>query len=362
MLKRLTFVCAVFLCLAFVACAEHTALFPAYDGAAGKWGYIDRQGTFVIPPQFDAASEFRGNYAAVAVYPGEAKDADWHLNRYSNCEGIIDSAGTFVLPPEDSVDEGYDEQYFGGRDTGIWAVNRWVKGDADRKEGFFDIPSGCFSGLKWEAVWHWCSDSRLIPVLNDGLEAGYADRTTGELVIPCQYFGVDPSVFCERVASVAFTDGNGSPEDFFLIDETGAVIPLPGSIHSLYGHYASDGRIAVTDEDGLLGFADLQGRVVVPPQFAEVKDFLHGFAPCMLPDGTWVVIDREGRFLDEQEGARIMDDWEEMEYELLMADLNTGFRETGEPDNGLIWVKDGGRCGYTDEEGREVYMWVSPSE
>jgi hypothetical protein len=33
----------------------------------GKWGYIDREGKFVIPPRFDEAKEFDGGLARVKL-------------------------------------------------------------------------------------------------------------------------------------------------------------------------------------------------------------------------------------------------------------------------------------------------------
>ena len=62
-------------------------------------------------------------------------------------------------------------------------------------------------------------------------------------MIPCRYFCYDPSNFYEGVASVAYGNEAGDPGDFFLIDETGAEIPLPEGIHSVYGQGAKNGRM-----------------------------------------------------------------------------------------------------------------------
>ncbi|MBQ9438749.1 MAG: WG repeat-containing protein [Lachnospiraceae bacterium] len=295
--------CLLSLCAAGAGAEEKTALFPA-RGENGKIGYIDRAGEWVIAPQFDSAGDFRGDYASVSVYPEDfdpETDDLWDMD----CEGIIDREGNFVLPPVYSLGAGQDGSYFGGRDAGIWLVYRrgdyaWGK-DEEGEEillqyplyGFFDIPSGCFSGLKWDDVWPWCSDSRLIPVMDDD-GAGYADRSTGEMVIPCQYFDCDPGNFHEGVASVAFVDEDWNPFSFFLIDETGAEIPLPEGIHSLCRSYASEGRITVENEQELRGYADLQGNVVIPPQFLWTEGFQDGFALVMFQEGDWGFIDRDG--------------------------------------------------------------------
>ncbi|MFN0140403.1 MAG: WG repeat-containing protein [Pyrinomonadaceae bacterium] len=54
--------------------------------ADGKWGYIDRNGKFLIPPQFDEAEDFSPDGFAVIGHDGKF--------------GLIDKNGTFVLSPK----------------------------------------------------------------------------------------------------------------------------------------------------------------------------------------------------------------------------------------------------------------------
>ena len=68
-MKRLILPLVMMLCLMpLMSLAEHNLasgeLFPA-EGENGKWGYVNREGTFVIQPAFDHAFGFRGNYAEV---------------------------------------------------------------------------------------------------------------------------------------------------------------------------------------------------------------------------------------------------------------------------------------------------------
>src|SRR5713101_34064 len=51
--------------------------------SGGEWGYQDKSGTYVIPPQFDWAERFSEGLAAVE------RNQKW---------GYIDSAGNFVIP------------------------------------------------------------------------------------------------------------------------------------------------------------------------------------------------------------------------------------------------------------------------
>ena len=234
-MKRLLLVLAMILCLMPVlSLAEQPLaskeLFPA-EGENDKWGYVDQAGSFVIQPVFDHAFGFRGNYAEGVVFPD---DYDGDRNPYfSKYSGIIDRNGVFVLEPVYSIDAGYDQDFYGGRDTGIWCITSGQMDADNQLEGWFDIESGYFSGLVWDGVWGWISDDRLIPVTDETFRSGYADRSTGELVIPCQYQCVDPSPFYGGIASVSLEEeefdetGNRNASCYFLIDETGTEILLP---------------------------------------------------------------------------------------------------------------------------------------
>ncbi len=405
------------LMLLFAASAlAEDALFPAMDGD-GRWGYINVQGEWAIEARFDLASEFRGDYAMAAVVPEDEAADIWE----SPCFGIIDRSGAWVLPPEYFIDMGYDGYYYGGRDTGIWVVWQDEADDDDEDwplEGFFDIPSGCFSGLRWAIVGHWCTDSRLIPVYDpETYLYGYADRSTGEVVIPCQ-FGVeaDPAQFYEGVAVVCYeNEEDSNPADWpFLINERGEVIALPEGIHADSRYHASEGLIGVVGNDGLSGYADLQGNLMIAPQFSYAGEFENGVAEVDLADGSSVYIDRTGAVIEvvSPDAPTYMDNglaWVDVDlnhpkfssaYQLidragnvvsepyLLTDyISWAFDEGLQPvypldedgcvylDNtgavalpgpylyaepfrdGLALVRIGDREGYIDREGREVFFW-----
>lgn len=109
-MKHLMMIFMIILCLnPFNTFAEDSpeALFPAVDGN-GKWGYINREGTFIIPPQFDGAEDFRGNYAVITVWP-ETTDESAEPDSLRDCEGVIDRSGRIVVEPVYSFDHGYGE-------------------------------------------------------------------------------------------------------------------------------------------------------------------------------------------------------------------------------------------------------------
>ena len=263
-------------------------LYPA-QGANGLYGYINARAEWVIAPQFDMAYEFRGDYAVVAVLP---EDVNYDDRWEEDYEGIIDRTGSLVVEPHYFFDGGYDGYYYGGKDTGIWVV--YSGAGEECREGFFNIPTGTFSGAKWEFVAQWHSDSDLIPVAG-----GYASRSTGEMVLTGDYDWINPGCFYDGIAVVTLVldEETGEMSDYFLINEQGETIPLPEGVQpDCYGEYAN-GRVPVIDESGMYGYADGKGNVVIPLEYADASNFSEGYAAVFFPEGDWGYIDVNGNTL-----------------------------------------------------------------
>ena len=282
----------IFLCLllclallpmsAFAADTDPDALFPArFDD---KWGYINSKGETVIEPQWIYANAFRGDYATVNA----ADVIDPDVTTYK--DGIIDRTGKYVVEPKYTMDEGYDGSFYGGKDTGIV----WVWSE-DNTMGFFDIPSGFFSGTVYDGdlMHYWVGDGRLIPACKDGL-FGYVDRTTGEVVISYRY-EYEPDAFEGGLGCVPMDDDG---EYFVLVNEKGEPYSIPDGL-SLEDRTPSDGLLCVMDETtGDCGFADTAGNVVIKPQFDDIKNFSEGYAAAQV-NGLWGHIDKTGSWVCE---------------------------------------------------------------
>ena len=83
MMKRIFVILVLLLSMPLTALGEGEGLFPAM-GDKGLWGYINRQGEFVVDAQYELATPFYHGYAAVTC-----GDELW---------GIIDETGNYIFP------------------------------------------------------------------------------------------------------------------------------------------------------------------------------------------------------------------------------------------------------------------------
>jgi hypothetical protein len=219
--------------------AGEPALFPA--PVHGKWGYIDRAGTMVIQPAFDAALPFSDRVAVVVV------------NEQS---GYIDDAGKIVIQP----------QFYrtGGFHDGLAAAGNYE--DGVFREGYID-KAGAKVSQDFDEAWSFGEGLGLVRL---GDKWGYVDEA-GKVVIPLELYSAD--VFSEGLAPVRRPDYVANTG---YIDKNGAYVIQPqfGSAHGF-----SEGLAAVTMPGGSAwGYIDKSGVVVIQPQFDMASDFSEGLA------------------------------------------------------------------------------------
>lgn len=74
----------------------HNGLLVARDAALKKYGYVDKSGHFVIPPQFENAASFSEGLARVSI-----------MENGKELVGFIDIKGDFKIPPSFDVDHDF---------------------------------------------------------------------------------------------------------------------------------------------------------------------------------------------------------------------------------------------------------------
>ena len=200
--------------------------------------------------------------------------------------GIIDETGAYLLEPEYSIDDACCLDGAGQ----LYLVDHL---DEVRMSGWFNIPNRYFSGLRWTECIAW-QETPYVLLNNDYDLSGLADRTTGEVVIPVEYsytglydWGIENGFI------VAERDGSDGCE---LIEIGVGPVELPEGVYLDYGVEVSDGLVIYRDEDGLYGYINTEGEIVIPAQFDAACDFRDGYAEVGLLEEVKVhaIIDRSG--------------------------------------------------------------------
>ena len=261
-------------------------------GETGLYGYIDRQGQWMIEPQYVSGDTyFTGMYIRAGM--------DESLS--GRHQGVIDRQGSWILSPDYDL---FPMEYIGTEEENGEGLLAVTPEDFWLPRGFFDLDTGYFSGFQWDSVYPYYSESHLIAVISDDHKAGYADRHTGELVLPALYGSLDPVLFYQGVAMVVLQDDNlFSSYNYFLMDESGKIIPFPEGICGIPGSRASCGRIIVAEEQDsgqgieCLGYIDLSGQLVIRPQFQNAEDFSEDRAVVLFAEGDYGVIDLNGNII-----------------------------------------------------------------
>ena len=243
----------------FDYCLGHTEGLAAVS-VDGKYGYIDTKGDFVIVPQFEEASRFSEGLAAVGI--------DDRL-------GYIDNRGAMVIQPEFIRAEDFSEGLaYVETSTTVGYINRtgqWILTPEVWNMSSFS------EGLAW--------------VLGEdasGYVSGYIDKT-GEFAIPLQFVhAADFSCGLARVNA-------GRAGEWQFIDKTGSItLELAFDFVSLCFF---EGLVVVLSH-GKYGFADKTGNLVIPPQFDQASGFSEGVAAVKI-DGKYGYIDKTGEWVIE---------------------------------------------------------------
>jgi WG containing repeat len=204
-----------------------------------NFGFIDTTGKLVIPLIYRDVWDFEENFARF---------------KENGKFGFINIEGKVVIEPTFDIAFGFSEGFapinFGGRET--------------------------------------TSDGEL-PVISriDGLW-GMIDKK-GQIVIPIKFtflYG-----FSEGLAIAVSQDSL-----FGAIDTLGNWV-----INPIYEKLDSfrDGLCGVRIK-GKYGFLNRKGQIVIKPQFDDIREFSNGKCAVKFDNGSWVYIDKTGRFIDEK--------------------------------------------------------------
>lgn len=276
----------------------HYLVEPVYDSIAyyfedyvifsqgGRYGYLDREGNVAIPARYSNAFNFSEGAAAVGTADG----------RYF----FIDKAGN---------------ELFGG------ASFRYASSFSEGYAAVVTQDGATMMDRDGVVAQTYYDKTR---ELSDGLSAVLVGEKWG-------YAGPDMELVIEPRFLTAgnFADGLATVEDeegMYHIDRTGKRVDE--RIWDKTFDF-SDGYATVF-EDGFYGYQDKSGKVAIPPQFEDVWSFQEGLCPVKR-DNRWFYIDRQGN--------PVLDD---------------GWKEAYIFSGGFAKVKKGGFYGMIDREGNLV--------
>lgn len=225
-----------------------------------KWGYVNRSGKEAIPFEYDDATDFSENFAAVT------KD--------KKC-GYIDTQGNLVIPVE------YND--CGSFSEGLASIKK------DKLYGYIDNTGKIVIPFKFERAGEF--ENGLAP-FSLKRKYGFID-TTGEVIIEPAYSKARS--FKSGFAAVANKGKYG------FVDSTGKEI---SNLEYDEVQDFSDGLAAVKQKKKW-GFIDMSGALVIPLEYEEVFSFSEGLA-AVRKERLWGYIDPVGKVVHEinHHGAR----------------------------------------------------------
>ena len=230
-----------------------------------KYGYVDRNGKVVIPPTFDFADGFSGNFATVAV---------------KGMLGLIDTNGRIVVNPQ------YLELRYDPRIRLAYAKNQ------QKLVGFVDSTGRTVVDFKYrQADYHFKGD--YIVVEDEDERHGVVDLN-GRVVVPLQYAACFPVL--NRRAVVRHKEGK-----YGMVDFQGRTL-LPFEYDFIWD---SEGDAPImASKGGKAGLLDRDFKTLLPFRYesigsADTDAYPVGTKDTLIVrlDGKYGVIDISGKAL-----------------------------------------------------------------
>lgn len=283
--------------------------------AGGKLGFINEQGEVVIKPRFDIP---RGGCWVCGYSEGlVAVETDGEM-------GYINGSGEFVIAPEPNA-LGWD--FMQGRAIISSAANGFIVIDkSGHRLAQLKVHDIGYFG-QWPRNWE-CFVCLFFE--REHFLAG-AINWRGEIVFPPKYAGLGN--FQDGVAVFAVEENHRyfGPQGLVRIDGTIVVEPCFRQITEF-----SEGLAAASKIRKRWGFINAAGEFVLPPAYEQALPFREGLA-CVTLKGKKGFINPRGETVIEPK-----------------------FKREGSFRNGFAWMEYEGKAGYIDRTGRVI--WERPLE
>jgi hypothetical protein len=250
-----------------IALAQHASdcLYPIRDGR--KFGFINRSGTVVVQPQYDAVGECREGRIRVTV---------------GSLSGYMDTTGKLVIEARyDTAGEFKNERAvvrMGDKYELIDPAGKLIAQIPYRVLG--DFHQGL---LRVQASGRTDDAGKRLPTTY-----GFVDRQ-GKIVIEPKF--MPAGEFPDDPADLPVA---GLDHDWCYFDRNGKiVIRIPMGPHLNNANLFMNGRLLVK-QGFTWGYQDASGNWAIPPKYNDAQNFEDGLA--RVQDGAkWIVIDTQGK-------------------------------------------------------------------
>ncbi len=341
-MKAKSLIILIVICYLFTSCNSNKDKFE-YDvlpvKSGEKWGYIDKEGKYVVNPQFDNAMLFSEGIACVEV---------------DNKFGYISEDGKYLINPIYK-----DATYFSEGLAGVVIENgypsyidkkgeiKFTMNNAERCRVFSEGLAAVLIKNKWGFInssgeiviqpqYEFVSDfSNGLAVFSQKVKnevlKGYIN-TKGEIVINAQFKNAYD--FNNDLALINMNEKWG------FINTEGKIIINPQFENADF--FAED--LCVIKQGDNYGFIDKTGKIIINPQFKQAGSFSEKLAVVKSSDDKYGYINKEGKY-----------------------EINPQFEEAGNFTKGIAYIKIGEKYGFIDNKGKiivnpqfdEIYGWRS---
>lgn len=310
------------------------------------YGYVDKDGNYVITPQYSKVTHFYGGFALAY------SDDSTYCIINPNGGAVWSNTGDVELMPSRYYESLLEIVADGEKVICDNNIHLYSENDL---QGYCNINGIPIIEARFDVVLPFQEDAEVAAVCQES-KWGFINRD-GEFVIEPEYDRVS-MVFVEGLMAVELGDKCGyvndkgeevvAPQfdDAENFSEGVAAVKLGGK----WGYIKKDGKWAIQPQydgagafgefkrarvelNGKYGYIDEDGKYVVSPRFDDARDFSGDYAAVSDGD-NWGFISLTGEYL-----------------------VDPIYDEVGDFVNGAAWVKNRGKYGFVNDLGDEI---VSP--
>lgn len=243
---------------------------------SGLWGFVNKEGNYVIQPMYEEASSFSKDGLALVRDPN------------SGLYGFINTSGAYAIEPQFITAKAFSQ-------------DRAAVVDQNYKRGYIDISGTYVLELPFcDQLGSFSNDRAFVYHSAAGsFDGGWAmiDWDGNELTEP---------IF-DQAESVYWNDGICNihamgKDGYIFINEQGEIVaPQDGSSFPNIGYFSTDGLCYAEDSTShLWGYIDRSGAWVISPRYTGASHFSEGRAMARDNEsGLWGMIDTEGNWIVE---------------------------------------------------------------